>query len=83
MIPRASAIRCVSQRLKKQLMNEFGVKEEKLTVMRRYMQKTQFPISNFQFPNKDKKCKIYISDRGKVSVGEKYQLANKSNGGNG
>ena len=32
MIPRASAIRCVSQRLKKQLINEFGVKEEKITV---------------------------------------------------
>jgi len=31
-IPRASAIRCVSQRLKRQLMRNFGVKEEKITV---------------------------------------------------
>ena len=50
-IPRASAIKCVSQRLKKQLINEFGVKEEKITIAPVFA-KTQFPISNFQFPNK-------------------------------
>ena len=32
-LPRAGAIRCVSQRLKKQLINEFSVKEEKITVV--------------------------------------------------
>ena len=32
-IPRANIIRCVSQRLKKQLINDFGVKEEKITVV--------------------------------------------------
>ena len=32
MIPRANAIRCVSQRLKRQLINEFGAQEEKITV---------------------------------------------------
>ncbi|MEI6597194.1 MAG: glycosyltransferase family 4 protein [bacterium] len=32
-LPRANAVRCVSQRLKKQLINEFGVKEEKITVV--------------------------------------------------
>jgi len=32
-LPRANAVRCVSQRLKKQLTNEFGVKEEKITVV--------------------------------------------------
>src|SRR3989344_8629838 len=31
-IPRASAIRCVSQRLKRQLINEFGVREGRITV---------------------------------------------------
>ena len=31
-IPRANAIRCVSERLKRQLMKDFGVKEEKITV---------------------------------------------------
>ena len=31
-VPRASAIRCVSQRLKRQLVRDFGVKEEKITV---------------------------------------------------
>ncbi|MDP2736942.1 MAG: glycosyltransferase family 4 protein, partial [bacterium] len=32
-LPRATAVRCVSQRLKKQLINEFRVKEEKITVV--------------------------------------------------
>jgi len=32
-LPRANAVRCVSQRLKKQLINEFGVKEEKITTV--------------------------------------------------
>ena len=57
-IPRASAIRCVSQRLKRQLTNYFGVREEKITVAPIFA-KTQFPtrlpdgqVSNFQFPNK-------------------------------
>lgn len=31
-IPRANAIRCASQRLKKQLMNDFGARGEKITV---------------------------------------------------
>lgn len=32
-LPRASVVRCVSQRLKKQLINEFGVAEEKIMVV--------------------------------------------------
>ena len=36
-IPRAGAIRCVSQRLKKQLMNEFGADEKKITVVPVYV----------------------------------------------
>jgi len=50
-IPRANAIRCVSQRLKRQLVRDFGVREEKITVVPIFA-KTQFPISNFQFPNR-------------------------------
>ena len=50
-ISRASAVRCVSQRLKKQLVRDFGVREEKITASPIFA-KTQFPISNFQFPNK-------------------------------
>lgn len=36
-IPRADSIRVVSQRLKKQLIEEFGVKEEKITVVPIYV----------------------------------------------
>jgi len=32
-LPRANAVRCVSQRLKEQLINEFKAKEEKITVV--------------------------------------------------
>lgn len=32
-IPRASAVRCVSQRLKRQLINDFGVDEKKITIV--------------------------------------------------
>lgn len=32
-IPRANAVRCVSQRLKRQLIKEFGMDEEKITVV--------------------------------------------------
>ena len=65
---------CGSQRLKKQLMSEFGVKEEKITVVPIYKGKTQFPISNFQFPNKDKKCKILFLTKKLSSVGENISL---------
>jgi len=41
-ISRASAIRCVSQRLKKQLINEFGVKEEKITAAPIYSESIKF-----------------------------------------
>jgi len=32
-LPRANAVRCVSQRLKRQLIDEFGVREERITVV--------------------------------------------------
>ena len=38
LLPKADAIRTVSQRLKKQLINEFGVKEEKITVVPIYVE---------------------------------------------
>ena len=41
-IPRASAIKCVSQRLKRQLMRDFGVKEEKITVAPIYRESIKF-----------------------------------------
>jgi len=39
-LPRANAVRCVSQRLKNQLINEFKVKEEKITVVPIYVEKS-------------------------------------------
>ena len=44
-IPRANAIRCVSQRLKKKLMNEFGVREGKITVVPIYIE-SRIPVSH-------------------------------------
>jgi glycosyltransferase involved in cell wall biosynthesis len=38
-IPRADAVRVVSQRLRKQLINDFGVKEEKITVVPIYTER--------------------------------------------
>ncbi|MDD4900799.1 MAG: glycosyltransferase family 4 protein [Patescibacteria group bacterium] len=39
-LPRADAVRCVSKRLKKQLIDQFGVKEEKITVVPIYSERT-------------------------------------------
>ena len=41
-ISRANAIRCVSQRLKRQLMRDFGVREEKITVAPIYSESVKF-----------------------------------------
>src|SRR3989344_4360354 len=41
-ILRASAIRCVSQRLKRQLVRDFGVREEKITVAPIYSESIKF-----------------------------------------
>ena len=41
-IPRANTIRCVSQRLKRQLMRDFGVREEKITVAPIYSESIKF-----------------------------------------
>ena len=44
-LPRANAVRTVSQRLKKLLMNDFGVKEEKITVAPIY---SELRIMNYE-----------------------------------
>src|SRR3989339_2244810 len=41
-IPRANTIRCVSRRLKGQLMRDFGVREEKITVAPIYSESVKF-----------------------------------------
>jgi len=48
-IPKADAIRCVSQRLKKQLINDFRVKEEKITVVPIY---SELRTDNFKLKTK-------------------------------
>ena len=53
-IPRASAIRCVSQRLKRQLVRDFGVREEKITVAPIYSESVKFVKSKvYKVGNKD------------------------------
>lgn len=49
-IPRTSAIRCASQRLKRQLVKEFGVDEEKITVVPIY---TNLKSKILNLKNKD------------------------------
>src|SRR3989338_3353066 len=51
-IPRASAIKCVSQRLKRQLVRNFGAREEKITVAPIYSESVKFV-----------KSKVYKVDR--------------------
>ena len=50
-LPRADAVRCVSQRLKGRLVNELGVKEEKITVVPIYVEIFQIPNFNPQKSN--------------------------------
>lgn len=52
-IPKADAIRCVSQRLKKQISKEFGLMEEKITVAPIFTE-TQFPNKTQNENFKDK-----------------------------
>ncbi|MDD4271827.1 MAG: glycosyltransferase family 4 protein [Patescibacteria group bacterium] len=40
-LPRANAVRCVNQRLKKRLVNEFGVKEERITEVPIYYERLE------------------------------------------
>ncbi len=61
-LPRANAVRCVSQRLKKLLIRDFGVKEEKITVVPIY---TELRITN------------YPSRQGEAEAGELRITENK------
>src|SRR3989339_707539 len=53
-IPRVNAIRCVSQRLKRQLVRNFGAREEKITVAPIYSESVKFVKSKvYKVGNKD------------------------------
>jgi len=63
---RANAVRCVSQRLKSQLINEFNIKEELITVVPIY---SELQITNYELrvkTNKDKFIFLTISRLVKV-----------------
>lgn len=53
-LPRADSVRCVSQRLKKILISEFGVKEEKITVVNVYseIKNQKLETRNYAIKNK-------------------------------
>jgi len=62
-IPRANAIRCVSQRLKKQLIRDFGVKEEKITVTSIY---SELRIMNYELRTKKESEKFIFLTVGRL-----------------
>src|SRR3989338_2027260 len=64
-IPRASAIKCVSQRLKKQLINEFGVKEEKITIAP-ICSNLKSQISNLKIKNTESDTKFIFLTVGRL-----------------
>lgn len=51
-IPKANAIKCVSQRLKKQLVEEFGADEEKITVAPIYVESGKWKVESGNFDKK-------------------------------
>ena len=58
-LPRANAVRCVSRRLKRQLINEFGIKEEKITVVPIH---SELRITNYELRIKrDKEKFIFLA----------------------
>ena len=62
-LARANAVRCVSQRLKKQLINEFGVKEERITVAPIYC---ELQIANCKLRIKENKNKFVFLTVGRL-----------------
>jgi len=60
-IPRASAIRCVSLRLKKYLINNFGVQEEKITVVPIYSESVKFVKSKVHKANNEDNKFIFLT----------------------
>ena len=59
-IPRANAVRTVSQRLKKRMISEFGVKEEKITVVPIFSD-IRYRISDIGYNNKVKDKFIFLT----------------------
>ena len=62
-LPRADAVRTVSQRLKKQLINDFGVKEERITVVPIHV---EVPSSKFQVPSSKNNDKFIFLTVGRL-----------------
>ena len=62
-IPRADAVRCVSQRLKKQLISEFGVDEEKIMVAPIHL---KLRIKNYELRIKNKDDKFVFLTVGRL-----------------
>ena len=67
-IPRASAIRCVSQRLKRQLMRDFGAIEEKITVAPIYSESVKFIKSKVHKVDSENNKFIFLTVGRLVSV---------------
>lgn len=59
-IPRANAIRCVSQRLKRQLIKEFGMREEKITVAPIYVN-LKNEILNLNFDKNENSKFVFLT----------------------
>jgi len=74
-IPRANAIRCVSQRLKKQLIRDFGVKEEKITVTSIY---SELRIMNYELRTKKESEKFIFLTVGRLVAVKNISLQIKS-----
>lgn len=62
-LPRAGAVRCVSQRLKQELINDFGVKEKNITVAPIYSE----PLINNRQPIKPDKNKFIFLTAGRLA----------------
>ena len=77
MIPRANAIRCVSQRLKKQISKEFGVVEEKITVAP-ICNNLKSQISNLKIKNTESDTKFIFLTVGRLVAVKNISLQIKS-----
>ena len=58
-LPRASSVRCVSQRLKKQLINELGIKKEKITVVPIFVDTANLPPLQRGIKGGDRLCPTF------------------------
>jgi len=76
-IPRANAVRCVSQRLKKQISKEFGVVEEKITVAP-ICNNLKSQISNLKIKNTESDTKFIFLTVGRLVAVKNISLQIKS-----